>query len=56
MGRVGTASRHRCNEIGLTALGQPRLSEGAQPYLNTPRVLLSSAPPALSLGFIYPVL
>jgi hypothetical protein len=32
VGRVGTASRPSCLEVGLTILGQPRLSEGAQPY------------------------
>ena len=36
LGRVGTASRHSCIEVGLSALAQPRLIKGDQPYLKTP--------------------
>jgi hypothetical protein len=34
-GRVGTASRHRGIAVGLSALAQPRLTKGGQPYLGT---------------------
>ena len=33
MGRVGTASRHSLHRVGLSALAQPRLTKGGQPYL-----------------------
>ena len=35
MGRVGTASRPSLSWVGLSALAQPRLTKGGQPYLET---------------------